>query len=67
MKGIRAYEIGGPEVLKFEDIPEPAPAHGQAVVAIQNIGVNYTDVSSRKGANPRLPFRGLPAARHREW
>ena len=60
MKGIRAYEIGGPEVLKFEDIPEPAPAHGQAVVAIQNIGVNYTDVSSRKGANPPAAFPWTP-------
>ena len=60
MKGIRAYEIGGPEVLQFEDIPEPAAARGQAVVAIQNIGVNYTDVSSRKGANPPAAFPWTP-------
>ena len=60
MKGIRAYEIGGPDVLKYEDMPEPTPAPGQAVVAIRNIGVNYTDVSSRKGTNPPAAFPWTP-------
>ena len=60
MKGIRAYEIGGPETLKYEDIAEPAPAPGEAVVAIRNIGVNYTDVSSRKGTNPPAAFPWTP-------
>ncbi len=60
MKGIRAYAIGGPEVLKYEELPEPAPAPGQAVVAIRSIGVNYTDVSSRKGTNPPAAFPWTP-------
>ena len=60
MKGIRAYETGGPDVLKYEDMPEPAPAPGEAVVAIRNIGVNYTDVSSRKGTNPPAAFPWTP-------
>ncbi len=60
MKGIRAYEIGGPDVLKYEDMPEPTPAAGEAVVSIRNIGVNYTDVSSRKGTNPPATFPWTP-------
>ncbi len=60
MKGIRAYEIGGPDVLKYEDMPEPAAGPGAAVVAIRNIGVNYTDVSSRKGTNPPAAFPWTP-------
>ena len=60
MKGIRAYEVGGPDVLKYEEIPEPTPAPGEAIVAIRNIGVNYTDVSSRKGTNPPAAFPWTP-------
>ena len=52
MKTVRIYQTGGPEVLNYEDAPEPSPAPGQAVVEIKSIGVNYTDVSSRKGTNP---------------
>ena len=60
MKGIRAYEVGGPDVLKYEDMPEPAAGPGEAIVAIHNIGVNYTDVSSRKGTNPPASFPWTP-------
>jgi NADPH:quinone reductase len=52
MKGIRAYEIGGPEVLRYEEIPSLKPGPGEALVQIKAIGVNYTDVSSRRGTNP---------------
>ncbi len=60
MKAIRAYETGDPDVLKYEDAPEPAPGPGQAVVSIHSIGVNYTDVSSRKGTNPPAAFPWTP-------
>jgi NADPH:quinone reductase-like Zn-dependent oxidoreductase len=32
MKGIRAYEIGGPEVLRYEEIPSLKPGPGEALV-----------------------------------
>jgi NADPH2:quinone reductase len=60
MKAIRAYEIGGPEVLKLEDVPEPTAGPGEAVVEIRSIGVNYTDVSSRKGTNVPASFPWTP-------
>jgi NADPH:quinone reductase len=63
MKAVRAHEIGGPEVLRYEDVASPQPGPGQALVEIKAIGVNYTDVSSRKGTNPPP---GLPWTPGRE-
>ena len=60
MKAVRAYGIGGPEVLRYEDVPEPTPGPGEALVDIKSIGVNYTDVSSRKGTNPPAAFPWTP-------
>ncbi|MCE2462509.1 MAG: quinone oxidoreductase [Dehalococcoidia bacterium] len=52
MKAIRIHEVGGPEVLIFEDLPDPSPAPGQVVIDIQAVGVNITDVNTRSGVNP---------------
>ena len=52
MKAVQITETGGPEVLKYIDVPDPTPAAGQALIDIQAIGVNFTDVYSRKGMNP---------------
>ena len=60
MKAVRAHQTGGPEVLVYEDAPNPVPAPGQALVDIRSIGVNYTDVSSRKGTNPPASFPWTP-------
>jgi NADPH2:quinone reductase len=58
MKAVRAHKIGGPEVLIYEDVEDPIPGIGEALVELRSIGVNYTDVSSRKGTNPpdHLPW-----------
>ncbi len=60
MKTVRIYQTGGPETLNYEDAPEPSPGPGQAVVELKSIGVNYTDVSSRKGTNPPETFPWTP-------
>ena len=60
MKTVRIYQTGEPEVMNYEDAPEPSPAPGQALVEIKSIGVNYTDVSSRKGTNPPDSFPWTP-------
>ena len=60
MKAVRAYEVGGPEVLRYEDAPNPAPGPGQALIDIKSVGVNYTDVASRKGTNPPAGFPWTP-------
>ena len=52
MKAIRIHETGGPETLRFEDVPEPTPGPGEALVAIQAAGVNFVDVYFRTGLYP---------------
>ncbi len=60
MKAIRIHETGGPEVLKYEDCPDPTPGPGEAVVDVQAIGVNFTDVNTRSGVNPPATFPMTP-------
>ena len=57
MKAIRVYEAGGPEVLRYEDVPEPQPGPGEARVKIEAAGLNYIDTYYRTGlyATP-FPF-----------
>ncbi|HZF11484.1 MAG TPA: quinone oxidoreductase [Thermoanaerobaculia bacterium] len=49
MKAIRVHETGGPEVLRYEEIPDPTPAAGEAVVRVEAAGVNFIDVYHRIG------------------
>lgn len=64
MKAIQITEYGGPEVLQYVDLPDPAAAPDQAVVGIEAVGVNFTDIYSRAGINPPgLPWiAGVEAA-----
>jgi NADPH2:quinone reductase len=52
MKVVRITEYGGPEVMKYQEVPDPAPGDGQALVEMQAVGVNFTDTYSRSGVNP---------------
>jgi NADPH2:quinone reductase len=58
MKAIRIHQTGGPEALRFEDVPDPEPQAGQALVRIEAAGVNFVDVYFRTGLykGPPLPF-----------
>ena len=59
MKLIRIHQTGAPEVLSYEDGPSPTPGPGQAVLDVQAIGVNFTDVNTRRGGAtppPTLPM-----------
>ena len=57
MKAIRIHSHGGPEVLQYEDAPDPQPGPGQALVKLEAIGVNFTDVYTRIGLYPsKLPL-----------
>ena len=59
MNAIVVREHGGPEVLKFEDVPDPAPKPHEVVVRLRAVGVNPVDVYIRSGAyarRPPLPF-----------
>ena len=64
MKTIRVHEIGGPDVLTYEDMPMPSPGPGQAQVRIEAIGLNYIDCYFRMGLyKTALPYTpGMEAA-----
>ena len=49
MKAIRIKTLGGPEVLTLEDIPDPKPGPGEAVVKLEAAGLNFIDVYYRTG------------------
>jgi NADPH2:quinone reductase len=49
MKAIRIHEIGGPEVLKYEDVPEPQPGAGEVRIQQEVAGVNFIDIYFRDG------------------
>lgn len=56
MKAVRIHEFGGPEVLKFEDVPEPQLRKDQVLVKVQAVALNHLDLFIRKG----LPGIKLP-------
>jgi NADPH:quinone reductase len=49
MKAIRVHEFGGPDVLKFEEVPTPKPSAGEVLVRIHAAGVNPYDTYMRAG------------------
>jgi NADPH2:quinone reductase len=57
MKAVRVSRTGGAEVLQLDQIPEPNPGPGQALVRLEAVGVNFIEVYQRKGLYPTpLPF-----------
>jgi NADPH:quinone reductase len=57
MKAIRVSRAGGPEVLQLEDVPDPIPGPGEAVIRLEAIGVNFVEIYHRRGLYPsQLPF-----------
>jgi NADPH2:quinone reductase len=57
MKAIRVHATGGPDVLRYEDVAQPAPGPGQALVKVEAAGVNFIDIYQRRGLYPvPLPF-----------
>ncbi len=57
MKAVRIHAYGGPEQLRYEDIPAPVPGPGEAFVRHTAIGVNFADLHNREG---RYPLPQLP-------
>ncbi len=49
MKAIRLHEHGGPEVLRYDEVPIPEPRSGEVVVRVHAVGVNPPDWYLRDG------------------
>ncbi len=56
MKAIRIHEFGGPEVLRYEDVPDPQLRKDQVLVRVKACAMNHLDIWVRKG----LPGVKLP-------
>ncbi len=57
MKAIRVHEVGGPDVLRYEDVPVPTPGPGQVLIRVEAIGLNFIDCYFRSGLyKATLPF-----------
>ena len=54
VKAIRIHEDGGPEVLRYEDAPDPTPAAGQVLIRIRAAALNHIDLWIRSGL-PSVP------------
>ncbi len=57
-KAIRIHANGGPEVMKWEDIPMPEPGPNEALIKHEAVGLNYIDVYFRTGLYkaPTMPL-----------
>jgi NADPH:quinone reductase len=67
MKAIRQYEFGPAEVLRHEDVPDPAPGPGQVLVEVAAAGVHLLDTSIRSGmTGGPFPVPELPMTPGRE-
>ncbi len=55
MKAVFVTEFGGTEKLRYEDVPVPQPAPGEALVRIAYTGVNFIDIYFRTGLYPAQP------------
>ncbi len=66
MHAIRFHRLGPPDVLQYDEVDDPTPGPGQAVVAVKAVGVNWADTHFRSGTyfiKPSFPqIAGMEAA-----
>ncbi|RIJ76829.1 NADPH:quinone oxidoreductase family protein [Nakamurella silvestris] len=59
MRAALCRELGGPENLQITEVPDPVPADGEVLIAVQAAGVNFPDgliVAGTYQTTPELPF-----------
>src|SRR4029453_10672906 len=56
MKAVRFHQHGGPDVLRYEEAPDPVRAPGRAIVRVRACALNHLDLWGRRG----LECVGLP-------
>ena len=61
VKAIRIHQVGGPEVLRFEDIDVGAPGPDEVRLKQRAVGLNFIDIYHRSGMYP-LPLPFVPGS-----
>src|SRR5512146_287863 len=61
MKAIRFHQHGGPEVLKYEDVPDPVLRKDQVLVRVKAVALNHLDLFVRQGV-PGVPLPQIPGS-----
>jgi zinc-binding alcohol dehydrogenase/oxidoreductase len=54
VKAVRIHEDGGPDVLRYEDAPDPSPGPGEVLIRLRAASLNHLDLWVRKGL-PSVP------------
>jgi NADPH:quinone reductase-like Zn-dependent oxidoreductase len=63
MRAVRFHAHGGPEVLTFEDAPDPRPRAGHVVVRVHACALNHLDLWQRRGLDRvTIPFPHISGA-----
>jgi NADPH:quinone reductase-like Zn-dependent oxidoreductase len=63
MKAVRFHEHGGPDVLRYEDAPDPPIAPGRALVRVRACALNHLDLWQRRGIpRVRIPLPHIPGS-----
>jgi len=62
MKAVRFHEFGGPQVLRYEDVPVPKPGPGEVLVALRAASINHLDLFTRAGGIPKTPLPHIGGA-----
>ncbi len=62
MKAVVMHEYGGPDVLKYEDVPDPVPGKGEVLIRMAAASINPVDLWQRAGttkASLRVEFPAI--------
>jgi len=63
VKAVRFHQHGGPEVLRYEDAPDPQPAEGRAIVRVRACALNHLGLWERRGLDRvKLPLPHISGA-----
>jgi NADPH:quinone reductase-like Zn-dependent oxidoreductase len=60
MKAVRIHEFGGPEVMRYEDVPRPEPGADEVLIRVYAAGVNPIDWKVRSGYMKEMFRNRLP-------